>query len=56
MALQHAWYTDELGKQKHMKYEVIPGVLMMMGVRRRDWPSVFADLKLMEKTVLEEHE
>lgn len=29
-------------------YGVVPGVLRMMGIARKDWPGLFDDLRVME--------
>lgn len=53
LALGTQWRMAPMGGACGMDYGPIPGVLVMMGLRRREWPSIFERLRVMEQAALE---
>ena len=51
MALGTQWNVGMAGPIG-LRYEVIPIVLRMQGVRRQDWPHVFECIRVMEGEAL----
>lgn len=53
LALGTQWRLAPMGGATGLDYGPIPGVLVMMGLRRREWPETFERLRVMEAAALE---